>query len=115
CRKFLHAVLEAGTGDAFLQDFAGWLQKVMPIGVARSLGQTVLRMTVPGIPDLYQGTDFWDFSLVDPDNRSPVDYQARENTLKDAKGPIDDVREWRAGYLKQHVIRNCLALRARYP
>jgi len=114
CRKFLYAVLEPGDGNAFLHDLAGWLQRLMPIGVAKSLVQTVLRMTVPGIPDLYQGTDFWDFSLVDPDNRRPVDYRMRENALKDAKGPIDDVRGWPAGYLKQHVIRSCLALRAQY-
>jgi (1->4)-alpha-D-glucan 1-alpha-D-glucosylmutase len=48
------------------------------------LAQTLLRMTVPGVPDLYQGNEFWDFSLVDPDNRRPVDYAARQQALQQA-------------------------------
>lgn len=115
CRKFLYAVLEPDSGNAFLPDLAGWLRRLMPAGAAKSLVQIVLRMTVPGIPDLYQGTDFWDFSLVDPDNRRPVDYRARENALKDAMGPVVNAKDWQAGYLKQHLIRACLALRAQHP
>jgi (1->4)-alpha-D-glucan 1-alpha-D-glucosylmutase len=72
-------------------------------------------MTVPGVPDLYQGTEFWDFSLVDPDNRRPVDYAAREQALKDAPPFVTSLDGWQDGHVKQQVIRNLLALRAAEP
>jgi (1->4)-alpha-D-glucan 1-alpha-D-glucosylmutase len=74
-----------------------------------------LRLTAPGVPDLYQGCEFWDFSLVDPDNRRPVDYAARAAAL-DASAPADALLAcWRDGRIKQRVIHRALALRARLP
>ncbi len=75
----------------------------------------MLRLTSPGIPDLYQGTEFWDFSLVDPDNRRPVDYAARERALDAGAAPDDLVDDWRDGRLKQAVIARALDLRKRHP
>ncbi|MEC4717529.1 malto-oligosyltrehalose synthase [Noviherbaspirillum sp. CPCC 100848] len=115
CRNFLHAVLTPGEGNRFLPELAAWVQTVAPAGMIKSLAQTLLRMTSPGVPDLYQGTDFWDFSLVDPDNRRPVDYAARRQTLEriDAEGPGPDA--WDSGAIKQHVVARTLRFRAREP
>ena len=79
--------------------------------------QVVLRLTLPGVPDLYQGTEFWDFSLVDPDNRRPVDYDARIAALSDqAEGDDDDLLQtWRDGRIKQSIIRRLLSLRRAEP
>jgi (1->4)-alpha-D-glucan 1-alpha-D-glucosylmutase len=112
CVRFLHAILLIDPYNVFLSKLTDWARQMTPAGIAKSIVQTVLRMTSPGMPDLYQGTEFWDFSLVDPDNRRPVDYAARESTLADAAG-IKDVDGWRQGQLKQQVIQNILALRAR--
>jgi (1->4)-alpha-D-glucan 1-alpha-D-glucosylmutase len=112
CVRFLHAILLIDPYNVFLSKLTDWVRQMTPAGIAKSIVQTVLRMTSPGMPDIYQGTEFWDFSLVDPDNRRPVDYAARESTLADAAG-IKDVDGWRQGQLKQQVIQNILALRAR--
>ena len=82
--------------------------------MVNSLAQTVLRMTSPGVPDLYQGTDFWDFSLVDPDNRRPVDYAARMQALE-SQAEKPDIENWRDGQIKQQLVRRTLQLRAREP
>ncbi len=73
-------------------------------------------MTVPGVPDLYQGNDFWDFTLVDPDNRRPVDYGSRQRALQGALQRTADLPEllanWRDGRIKQTLIAHVLNLRA---
>jgi len=78
------------------------------------LAQVVLKLTAPGVPDLYQGTDYWDFSLVDPDNRKPVDFAARRASLEsiDIEASLPD---WRDGRIKQAVIARTLALRRDHP
>src|SRR5260370_33073919 len=72
------------------------------------------RLPAPGVPDLNQGTEFWDFSLVDPDNRRPVDFSARAAALGDADLPAL-AAEWRNGRIKQALIAELLALRRRVP
>jgi (1->4)-alpha-D-glucan 1-alpha-D-glucosylmutase len=74
--------------------------------------QTLLRMTVPGIPDLYQGAEFWDLSLVDPDNRRPVDYAAREQALQATLSPAQLLTDWHNGHIKQQLIARTLRRRA---
>jgi len=113
CRLFLDAVMQAGDGLARLPAMAGWAQRLAPAGAVNGLAQAVLRLGVPGIPDLYQGTEFWDFSLVDPDNRRPVDYAAREAALRasDDAGPAELLADWRSGRIKQAVLCRGLALR----
>ncbi len=115
CKRFLQGALQVRPDNMFLYQIAEWVERLSPAGVAKSLAQTVLRMTVPGVPDLYQGTDFWDFSLVDPDNRRPVDYAMRLRSLRDASAFVSGVDGWRDGVLKQQVIRNVLQLRVREP
>lgn len=84
-------------------------------GAINGLTQTVLRLTVPGLPDLYQGGEFWDYSLVDPDNRRPVDHAARQASLEEALSPPAALLTWRDGRIKQALIARLLALRHRYP
>ncbi len=113
CRDFLAHCLEPD-GEA-TREIARFAMRVAPAGAVNSLAQTLLRMTVPGVPDLYQGTEFWDFSLVDPDNRRPVDWAARLASLDDAVPPGDLLAAWRDGRIKQALIARALALRARAP
>jgi (1->4)-alpha-D-glucan 1-alpha-D-glucosylmutase len=77
----------------------------------------LLKLTTPGVPDIYQGNELWDFSLVDPDNRRPVDYERRRRTLRelDSRSPADLLKDWRSGAIKMKVTRDTLQLRAKYP
>ncbi len=86
-------------------------------GRVNSLAQTLLALTVPGVPDVYQGTDLWDLSLVDPDNRRPVDYEARRRLLADLDQRTPEALVTRAddGAIKLYVIRAALHLRRRRP
>jgi maltooligosyltrehalose synthase len=74
----------------------------------------LLKLTVPGVPDFYQGTEFWDLSLVDPDNRRPVDFDARKATLDDTP-LVTLARSWRDGRIKQAMIARALAARRSHP
>ena len=69
---------------------------------------------MPGVPDLYQGNDFWDFSLVDPDNRRPVDYASRQQALQQPLDLPDLLANWRDGRIKQALIAQTLNLRAEH-
>jgi (1->4)-alpha-D-glucan 1-alpha-D-glucosylmutase len=80
--NFIAGVLDETRGGEFLADQRPLRQRVSELGLLKSLAQTVLRLTAPGVPDTYQGTDLWDFSLVDPDNRRPVDYAKRVTLLE---------------------------------
>ncbi len=113
CHNFLRQTLDPTRASRLVHEIAAFAQRLGPPGLVNSLSQTVLRMTVPGMPDLYQGTDFWDFSLVDPDNRRPVDYAAREAALAQGKPP--EAGDWSTGEVKQSVIARLLDLRARQP
>jgi (1->4)-alpha-D-glucan 1-alpha-D-glucosylmutase len=73
------------TSPRFVKDLTQFVDRVKDAGRANSLTQTLLKYTSPGVPDLYQGTELWDLSLVDPDNRRPVDYALRRRLLKELK------------------------------
>jgi (1->4)-alpha-D-glucan 1-alpha-D-glucosylmutase len=73
----------AQTNKAFLEDFQAFQRRIGHGGLYNSLAQTLLKITTPGVPDTYQGTELWDFSLVDPDNRRPVDYASRHRLLQE--------------------------------
>jgi len=81
-RDFVRALLSPEPSNLFLGDFLPLQQRVARIGAFNSLAQVLLKLTAPGVPDLYQGNELWDFSLVDPDNRRPVDYEARREALR---------------------------------
>jgi len=80
--QFIRAILDPKQSREFLEDFAAMRSRVCRVGMFTSLAQQLLKLTAPGVPDIYQGTELWDFSLVDPDNRRPVDYPVRIRQLR---------------------------------
>ena len=106
--EYLRAALDPARSGAFLSDLASFVAAVAPAGYANALAQTALRCLLPGVPDLYRGSELWDFTLVDPDNRRPVDFDARELLL--AEGG-----DLASGALKQALIRRLLTLRREAP
>lgn len=83
--KFVDQILTPGEDNEFLQRLQTFQQKTKFYGMVNSLSQLLLKMTSPGVPDIYQGTEMWDLSLVDPDNRRPVDYNHRFHELQELK------------------------------
>ena len=83
---FIAKILELSPRNRFLESFVPVAEKVAPAGAINSLSQVLLKLTAPGVPDVYQGNEIWDFSLVDPDNRRPVDYLERTKMLDALKG-----------------------------
>ena len=81
-KKFVSAVLDPKQSPDFHKTFGPFQQKIAHFGRLASLSQTLLKLTAPGAADTYQGTEMWDLSLVDPDNRRPVDYGVRQQALK---------------------------------
>lgn len=111
--RFATAVTEPSESNLFLQDFIQAARAIAEAGVIKSLGQLVLKLTLPGVPDLYQGTERWDLSLVDPDNRRAVDYAIRAAQI--AQPPVALLSCWQDGRVKQAVMQRLLAHRADYP
>jgi malto-oligosyltrehalose synthase len=101
-----------------LTEIAAFVRRIAPAGSVNGLAQTMLKLTAPGVPDIYQGTEYWDFSLVDPDNRSPVDFATRKHSLE-AVSPVASVAalagDWTDGRIKQAVIARVLAVRKKMP
>lgn len=93
--------------------FHDWHRRLLPAGIVNSLAQTAIRLAMPGIPDIYQGSEGWNLSLVDPDNRRPVDFAALAAAL--ATPPPDFARDWRRGRVKQFLIERLLADRRARP
>ena len=114
-QAFIEQLLLHPQGAALRAEIHAFSEQLAPAGALNSLVQCVLKLTTPGVPDLYQGTEFWDFSLVDPDNRRPVNFALRQQQL-DIHAPapalLDD---WRSGAIKQAVIARTLAMRAEHP
>jgi (1->4)-alpha-D-glucan 1-alpha-D-glucosylmutase len=83
--RFVESVLDSSKENEFLQKFVSFQQKVADYGIFNSLSQTLLKITAPGVPDFYQGVELWELSLVDPDNRRPVNFEQRRSLLTDIK------------------------------
>ena len=101
----------------FLADLERFVDRIRIAGETNSLAQTLMKHTAPGVPDLYQGAELWDYSLVDPDNRRPVDYSRRRSLLAELKGiGVADVVARRAdGLPKLWTIYHALQLRREHP
>jgi len=84
-RDFIEQILKQAEPNPFLADFLPFQREIARYGVYNSLSQVIVKITAPGIPDFYQGTELWDFSLVDPDNRRPDDYERRAGFLADVQ------------------------------
>jgi (1->4)-alpha-D-glucan 1-alpha-D-glucosylmutase len=119
--KFIDAILRRD--GPFLKDFLPFQKRVAYFGMFNALSQALLKMTSPGIPDFFQGTEIWDFSLVDPDNRRPVDFSLRKEMLRNLKERTavatselprltrDLLREWEDGAAKLYVTWKALKYR----
>jgi (1->4)-alpha-D-glucan 1-alpha-D-glucosylmutase len=90
-KLFIERLLNQEAGNQFLDDFRAAQTRISRFGLFNSLSQTLLKITSPGAPDFYQGTEIWDFSLVDPDNRRPVDYGTRVKMLEELKRRLSEV------------------------
>ncbi|KIO47904.1 malto-oligosyltrehalose synthase [Nitrosospira sp. NpAV] len=102
-RDFVRALLSSGHANLFLRDFLPFQERIARVGAFNSLSQLLLKLTSPGVPDIYQGNEVWDFSLVDPDNRRTVDYAARHAALRAIKTMH---AEKGAATCAQHLIEN---------
>jgi (1->4)-alpha-D-glucan 1-alpha-D-glucosylmutase len=98
----------------FLIEATPFVRRLARFGMLNSLSRLVLKCTVPGVPDTYQGTEFWDFSLVDPDNRRPVDFDGRTRALGSGS-PVELIESWTDGRVKQELLRRLLRDRADAP
>lgn len=116
CRTFLMHLMDNEHCASFIADLRTWVDRLALPGMCNSLAQTVLRLASPGVPDLYQGADFWDLSLVDPDNRRLVNYDARRAALAASQQQPDfDPMLWQSMQVKQPLIQRVLKLRAADP
>jgi (1->4)-alpha-D-glucan 1-alpha-D-glucosylmutase len=109
---FVAAVLDPASSAPFLAQVRALARRIAPAGAANGLAQLLFKLTAPGVPDIYQGTEWWDLSLVDPDNRRPVDYATRASDLEEFKGLAVDLER---GAAKQQVMATVLALRRDHP
>jgi (1->4)-alpha-D-glucan 1-alpha-D-glucosylmutase len=105
------------SNDAFIASLESFVVSLTLPGRINSLAQTLLKLIAPGVPDFYQGTELWDLSLVDPDNRRPVDYAIRARVLKQCEGMSAEavLREWDTGLPKLWMISRILKFRAQRP
>jgi (1->4)-alpha-D-glucan 1-alpha-D-glucosylmutase len=119
---FIDAVLDPGRSEPFLADFTAFHARVAWYGALNSLSQTLVKITAPGVPDFYQGTELWDFSLVDPDNRRPVDFALRRRLLEGLTAELAHggdrralaealLKSWEDGRVKLYVIHQALGCR----
>jgi (1->4)-alpha-D-glucan 1-alpha-D-glucosylmutase len=121
---FVEAALDPLRSGAFLTLFRPFAERVARLGIGNSLVQIVLKLTLPGMPDLYQGSELWDLNMVDPDNRRPVDYSLREKALaevndalaRDRCGTVRHLVEtWPDGRIKLALIATLLEYRRSHP
>jgi (1->4)-alpha-D-glucan 1-alpha-D-glucosylmutase len=119
-QDFVSALLEPSEHNAFLKDFSAFAERIAYYGHLNSLVQSVLKLTVPGVPDFFQGTELPTFSLVDPDNRRPVDFERAERSLEELKGELEHGRgaliarvggDWKGGRAKLLLTAELLELR----
>src|SRR5262249_24227270 len=120
--SFADALLDSERSAAFLADFTRFQSRIAAFGAFNSLAQLLITATAPGVPDFYQGTELWDLSLVDPDNRRPVDWTLRRRLLDDLVKEIEASQDLAGlvrsllktredGRIKLYVIRQALAFR----
>jgi (1->4)-alpha-D-glucan 1-alpha-D-glucosylmutase len=110
---FVAQILKPSPRNKFHSNFLPVAKEINRVGAINSLSQTLLKLTSPGVPDLYQGTEIWDYSLVDPDNRRPVDYNLRRELMKSVAGatPGDLMQTWPDGRIKMFLTKQILGLR----
>jgi (1->4)-alpha-D-glucan 1-alpha-D-glucosylmutase len=125
--QFVARILDPQLSGPFLGDLRGFQKRISYYGMLNALAQTLLKITAPGVPDIYQGTELWDFSLVDPDNRRPVDYGRRQKLLDELRSRVRQtgsnlrdlsqelIAAWRDGRVKLYVTWQALRARRDFP
>ena len=111
CKNFITSVLDSKNN--FLQSFVPFLEKVIEYATIYSLEQVLVKITAPGIPDVYQGCELWDLSYVDPDNRRPIDYQCRMEALDTIIQKENEGADAVLSFIQQHkrkAAKSCLLL-----
>jgi (1->4)-alpha-D-glucan 1-alpha-D-glucosylmutase len=117
---FIDAILEQSDANLFFKDFIAFHKRIASAGAVNSLAQTLLKIASPGVPDFYQGAELWDFSLVDPDNRRPVDFAARAAMLDELKRREGQAlpkllgelaAKWQDGRIKLYLTYKALTFR----
>jgi (1->4)-alpha-D-glucan 1-alpha-D-glucosylmutase len=123
CTSFIEKVLDPSLSKEFLEVFRPFQQRIADYGIFNSLSQTLLKITAPGVPDFYQGTELWELSLVDPDNRRPVDFEQRRTYLSaireqvktDILGLIEELLKHKTdGRIKLFLTAQLLQARTNY-
>lgn len=118
--EFIAHVLDRESNTDFCSSFARFSRRTSLYGMLNGLGQIVLKASCPGVPDVYQGAEFWDFRLVDPDNRDPVDFAQRAPMLDDLRAfhnadcachAEELLTSWCDSRVKMHVLARALAAR----
>jgi len=112
-RNFVAKILEPSAKNKFLPTFLPVAEEIARLGAINSLAQTLLKLTSPGVPDIYQGDEIWDFSLVDPDNRRAVDYNRRTEMLSclSSRTPPELLQNWPDGRIKLFLTQSSLRFR----
>ncbi len=119
--QFAQEILADTPGNAFLANFLSFQEKIAFFGSLNSLGQLLVKITAPGIPDFYQGTELWDLSLVDPDNRRPVDFKRRETYLNELMPEealstthllTELLKFWKDGRVKLYLAQKAMRFRS---
>jgi (1->4)-alpha-D-glucan 1-alpha-D-glucosylmutase len=119
-KGFVASILRRSKGNSFLRDFSTFQDRVAYYGMINSLSQTLLKIASPGIPGFYQGSELWDFRLVDPDNRQPVDFAKRRAMIAGLKEmdqspsfslPEELTQNWQDGRIKLYLIWKALTFR----
>ena len=117
---FVRSILDRSTRNLFLEDLLAFQEPVSAYGMSNALSQLLLKLTAPGIPDCYQGTELWELTLVDPDNRRPVDFALRTEMLDQLNHVCDQegddrthlvrglINTWKDGRLKLYVLHTAL-------
>ena len=114
---FVDRVIVDDASDPFMQEFLEFQATIAFHGALNSLSQTLLKTCMPGVPDFYQGTELWDLSMVDPDNRRPVDYELRKRMLTELQEASDPdlverlLDEWPTGAVKLYLTWHALKTR----
>src|SRR5581483_6455212 len=110
---FVAKILDSTPRNKFLPVFVPVAKEIARLGAINSLSQSLLKLTLPGVPDIYQGNEIWDYSLVDPENRRPVDYKRRREMLRSlATGNACYlVRDWADGRIKMFLTQRVLQFR----
>lgn len=123
-KHFITGALDVGKPNPFVTDAQAFSDRIAPVGMLNGLAQTILKLTIPGVPDIYQGCELWDLNLVDPDNRRPVDFPARDRLLQRIKWMVERTEghaarefltQWRDGAIKMFVVWRLLQLRQNQP